>query len=96
LHSFVCERCFLVQLPEYVTAREIFEEYAYFSSYSDSWLAHAKAYVSAISRRLNLGDHSFVIEVASNDGYLLQYFRAMGIPMLGIEPAKIVAQVAIE
>ena len=61
LHSFVCEKCFLVQLPEHVTAREIFEEYAYFSSYSDSWLAHAKAYVSAISRRLHLGDHSFVV-----------------------------------
>jgi len=96
LHSFVCEKCFLVQLPEYVTAREIFEEYAYFSSYSDSWLAHAKAYVSAISRRLHLNDHSFVVEVASNDGYLLQYFRAMGIPMLGVEPAKNVAQVAIQ
>jgi len=96
LHSFVCEKCLLVQLPEHVGAREIFEEYAYFSSYSDSWLAHAKTYVSAISKRLNLNDRSFVIEVASNDGYLLQYFKAMGIPALGIEPAKNVARVALE
>jgi len=96
LHSFVCEKCLLVQLPEHVTAKEIFEEYAYFSSYSDSWLAHAEAYVSAISKRLNLNDHSLVVEVASNDGYLLQYLMSMGIPVLGIEPAKNVAQVAIE
>ena len=77
-------------------SEEIFEEYAYFSSYSDSWLAHAKAYVSAISKRLALNDRSLVVEVASNDGYLLQYFKAMGIPVLGVEPAKNVAQVAIE
>ncbi|MDQ3199772.1 MAG: class I SAM-dependent methyltransferase [Verrucomicrobiota bacterium] len=96
LHSFVCERCFLVQLPEHVGAGEIFEEYAYFSSYSDSWLAHAKSYVEAISSRLSLGSHSSVMEIASNDGYLLQYFKAKGIPVLGIEPARNVAQVAIE
>lgn len=96
LHCFVCEKCFLVQLPEHVGAGEIFEEYAYFSSYSNSWLAHAKSYVEAISARLGLGSHSSVMEVASNDGYLLQYFKAKGIPVLGIEPAKNVARVAIE
>ncbi len=95
LHSFVCEKCFLVQLPEHVGAREIFEEYAYFSSYSDSWLAHAQDYVESISNRMGLGGHSSVVEVASNDGYMLQYFKAKGIPALGIEPAKNVAQVAI-
>ena len=96
LHSFVCEKCFLVQLPEHVGPGEIFEEYAYFSSYSDSWLAHARSYVEAISSRLNLGAHSSVMEVASNDGYLLQYFKAKGIPVLGIEPARNVAKVALE
>ncbi len=96
LHCFVCERCFLVQLPEHVGAGEIFEEYAYFSSYSDSWLAHASRYVEEISSRLGLGPNSSVMEVASNDGYLLQYFKAKGIPVLGIEPARNVAQVAIK
>jgi SAM-dependent methyltransferase len=96
LHSFVCEKCFLVQLPEHVGAGEIFEEYAYFSSYSDSWLAHARNYVEQITDRLALGPESSVMEVASNDGYLLQYFKAKGIPVLGIEPARNVAQVAID
>ena len=96
LHCFVCERCFLVQLPEHVGAGEIFEEYAYFSSFSDSWLAHASRYVDEISSRLELGPQSSVMEVASNDGYLLQYFKAKGIPVLGIEPARNVAQVAIK
>ncbi|MEO8439949.1 MAG: class I SAM-dependent methyltransferase, partial [Spartobacteria bacterium] len=96
LHSFVCEKCFLVQLPEHVTAQEIFEEYAYFSSYSDSWLAHARAYVEKITQRFKLQEHSLVVEVASNDGYLLQNFKAAGIPVLGIEPAKNVARVALE
>jgi len=96
LHTFLCEKCFLVQLPEHVGAREIFEEYAYFSSYSDSWLAHARSYVEAISSRFGLGGHSSVMEVASNDGYLLQYFKAKGIPVLGIEPARNVAKVALE
>jgi 2-polyprenyl-3-methyl-5-hydroxy-6-metoxy-1,4-benzoquinol methylase len=96
LHTFVCGNCFLVQLPEHVGAGEIFEEYAYFSSYSDSWLAHARGYVEAISNRLSLGPHSSVIEVASNDGYLLQYFKAKGISVLGIEPATNVAAVAIK
>ena len=95
LHSFVCERCFLVQLPEHVTAETIFQEYAYFSSYSDSWLAHARDYVEMISTRFALGMRSLVIEVASNDGYLLQYFKGKGIPVLGIEPARNIAQVAI-
>lgn len=96
LHAFVCERCFLVQLPEHVSAQAIFEEYAYFSSYSDSWLAHAKAYVEAISTRLGLNSESLVVELASNDGYLLQYFLGRQIPVLGIEPAKNVARTAIE
>jgi len=96
LHSFVCDGCFLVQLPEHVTAKQIFEEYAYFSSYSESCLKHAQNYVAAISSRLGLGQHSLVIELASNDGYLLQYFKANGVPVLGIEPARNVAQSAIE
>ncbi|MBA3544394.1 MAG: methyltransferase domain-containing protein [Chthoniobacterales bacterium] len=96
LHSFVCEKCFLVQLPEHVAASEIFEEYAYFSSYSDSWLAHAESYVEAVAARFELSNQSLVLEVASNDGYLLQYFKAKGIPVLGIEPAKNVARVAVE
>lgn len=95
LHSFVCEKCFLVQLPEHVGAKEIFEEYAYFSSYSDSWLAHARDYVEEITSRLNLNRQSLVMEIASNDGYLLQNFVRKGIPVLGIEPARNVAQVAI-
>jgi hypothetical protein len=96
LHSFVCHKCYLVQLPEHVTAREIFEEYAYFSSYSESWLEHAQKYVASISSRLRLGRQSLVVEVASNDGYLLQYFKANGIPVLGVEPAKNVARAAVE
>jgi hypothetical protein len=96
LHVFVCENCFLVQLPEHVAPHAIFQEYAYFSSYSDSWLAHARNYVDSISARLNLGVRSLVIELGSNDGYLLQYFVAKGIPVLGVEPAKNIARVAIE
>ncbi len=96
LHSFVCEQCFLVQLPEHVSPKAIFEEYAYFSSCSDSWLDHARAYVEAISERLSLDRQSLVVELASNDGYLLQYFIERDIPVLGIEPAKNVAQTAIK
>ena len=96
LHSFVCDKCFLVQLPEHVTPQEIFEEYAYFSSYSESWLEHAKNYVASVSRRFQLGRQSLVVELASNDGYLLQYFQADGVPVLGIEPAKNVADAAIK
>lgn len=94
LHARVCASCFLVQLEEYVAPKEIFTEYAYFSSYSSSWLAHAKAYVDAIVNRLALGGDSRVVEVASNDGYLLQYFVERGIPVLGIEPAANIAQAA--
>jgi SAM-dependent methyltransferase len=95
LHVWVCERCFLVQVEEYVRPEGIFTEYAYFSSYSDSWLAHMEAYSDMIVERLRLGSHSKVIELGSNDGYLLQYFVAKGIPVLGVEPARNVAQTAI-
>ena len=94
LIAFVCEHCLLVQSPEIVAPASIFHEYQYFSSYSDSWLANAKAYVETITDRLQLGPSSKVIELASNDGYLLQYFVAKGIPCLGVEPAANVAQVA--
>lgn len=96
LHAFLCTNCFLIQLPEHVGAEEIFREYGYFSSYSDSWVAHAREYVDAMIQRLALDKHSSVIEVASNDGYLLQFFKGRGIPVLGIEPAKNVAHVAME
>lgn len=96
LHVFVCDSCFLVQLNEYISAEEIFTEYAYFSSYSDTWLEHAKAYTELMIERLTLNDKSQVVELASNDGYLLQYFVQQGIPVLGIEPAANVAKVAID
>ena len=95
LHVWVCERCFLVQVEEYVQPEGIFTEYAYFSSYSDSWLAHVRAYVDMITARLGLTARNMVVELGSNDGYLLQYFIAKGIPVLGIDPAKNVAQAAI-
>ena len=94
LHALVCEHCLLVQLKEYVTPDHIFTEYAYFSSYSTSWVAHAKAYCHGIAQRLGLGANSLVVELASNDGYLLQHFLPMGIPVLGVEPAANVAAVA--
>jgi SAM-dependent methyltransferase len=96
LHAYVCTNCFLVQLNDYVTADEIFSEYDYFSSYSDSWVLHAKKYVDMISERLALTEDSLVIEIASNDGYLLQHFVEKKIPVLGIEPAANVAKVAVE
>jgi SAM-dependent methyltransferase len=96
LHVFVCDQCFLVQLQEYVSPEEIFTEYAYFSSYSDSWLQHARSYVDQMVERFGYNRHSFVVELASNDGYLLQYFVKQGIPCLGVEPAVNVAQVAVE
>src|SRR5262249_32170029 len=96
LHAFVCSRCFLVQLDQYVQPAEIFSEYAYFSSYSDSWLAHASRYVDEISDRLGLDERSRVVELASNDGYLLQYFVRRGVPCLGVAPAANVAQAARE
>jgi SAM-dependent methyltransferase len=94
LRVYVCERCFLVQLEAYVGAEDIFTEYAYFSSYSDTWLKHASTYVDMIVSRLGLHGRSQVVEVASNDGYLLQYFLPRGIPVLGIEPAANVAKAA--
>jgi len=96
LRVFVCSRCFLVQLREHVPPEEIFGEYAYFSSYSDSWLAHAASYSRAVIERFGLGGRSFVVELASNDGYLLRNFVSRGIPCLGIEPAANVAKAASE
>ena len=96
LHVRVCDACFLVQLEAAATPEVIFSDYAYFSSYSDSWLAHARAYTDTVTRRFGLNNASRVVEVASNDGYLLQYFAAKGIPVLGIEPAKNVAAAAVQ
>ncbi|MCH9694527.1 MAG: class I SAM-dependent methyltransferase [Gammaproteobacteria bacterium] len=96
LHAFVCADCFLVQLEEFESPDQIFSDYVYFSSYSDSWLAHAKTFADAATRRFDLGSNSRVVEVASNDGYLLQYFKQSGVPVLGIEPASNVADVAIK
>jgi SAM-dependent methyltransferase len=96
LHVWVCDQCFLVQLESYVSAEHIFAEYAYFSSYSDSWLKHSSDYVDMITKRLGLGRQSLAVELASNDGYLLQYFVNKGIPALGVEPAANVAKVAVE
>jgi SAM-dependent methyltransferase len=95
LHVFICESCFLVQLDEFASPEEIFTEYAYFSSYADSWVAHAKTYTEMIAGRLSLGPDSLVVEVASNDGYLLQHFVGKGITVLGIEPAANVAKSAV-
>jgi SAM-dependent methyltransferase len=94
LRVHVCPRCFLVQLSEYVSPEHIFSEYAYFSSYSTSWVEHARKYTKGIQQRLQLTDTSFVVELASNDGYLLQHFVEAGIPVLGIEPAVNVAEAA--
>jgi SAM-dependent methyltransferase len=96
LHTYVCDRCFLVQLEEYVSPEKIFTEYAYFSSYADSWVEHMRRYAETITDRLGLGPRSLVVEVASNDGYLLQHFVKKGIPVLGVEPAANVARVAVE
>ncbi len=96
LRALVCSKCFLVQLEEYESPARIFSDYAYFSSYSSSWLAHAQRYVAAMVDRFELSAHSHVVEIASNDGYLLQYFAERGIPVLGIEPAANVAEVATE
>jgi len=95
LHVYVCPECFLVQLQEYVAPEDIFTHYAYFSSYSTSWLDHAHRYVEMASQRFSLGGRSLVVELASNDGYLLQYFVERGIPVLGVEPARNVAEVAV-
>jgi 2-polyprenyl-3-methyl-5-hydroxy-6-metoxy-1,4-benzoquinol methylase len=94
LHAYVCSNCFLVQVEEFVSPDEIFSDYAYLSSYSDSWVEHARQYVEMISKRLGLHAGSYVVEIASNDGYLLQHFVAKGIPCLGVEPAANVAEIA--
>jgi SAM-dependent methyltransferase len=96
LHAYVCGACFLVQLEEFESPQQIFgDNYAYFSSYSDSWLDHARHYTEQVTARFGLGAKSQVIEIASNDGYLLQYFKQKGVPVLGIEPAKNVAEAAV-
>ncbi|HEX2086572.1 MAG TPA: class I SAM-dependent methyltransferase [Solirubrobacteraceae bacterium] len=95
LRAFVCDRCFLVQSEEFEAPSGIFADYTYFSSFSTSWLAHAEAYADAMVERLGLGNEHTVVEVGSNDGYLLQYFHRRGIPVLGVEPAANVAQEAI-
>lgn len=94
LHVYVCEKCFLVQLNEFQSPEHIFVDYAYFSSFSDSWLKHCKEYSDLMVKRFGLDSSSLVIEVASNDGYLLQYFKEKNIPVMGIEPAANVAKVA--
>ena len=96
LHVRVCAHCLLVQLPAYIPAEEIFSDYAYFSSYSDSWVEHARRFVDDAVARLALGPDAFVVEIASNDGYLLQHVVAKGIRCLGIEPAANVAQAAVD
>lgn len=96
LHAYVCSTCFLVQLAEFTSAEFIFSDYAYFSSYSQSWLEHARKYARSVIDRFRLDGSSSVVEIASNDGYLLQYFVDAGVPCLGIEPAKNVALVAEE
>jgi 2-polyprenyl-3-methyl-5-hydroxy-6-metoxy-1,4-benzoquinol methylase len=94
LHAFVCDNCHLVQVEAFETPERIFSDYAYFSSYSKSWLDHARLFCNAARERFNLTAKSLVVEVASNDGYLLQYFQQAGIPVLGIEPAANVAKIA--
>lgn len=96
LDVYICEKCFLVQLEEFESPEKIFGDYAYFSSYSDIWLKHAKAYVDKMINLFGINTQSYVIEIASNDGYLLQYFVEKRIPVLGIEPAKNVAELAIK
>src|SRR4051794_33053791 len=95
LRALVCEECFLVQSEEFEPPEGIFADYTYFSSFSTSWLAHAKAYTDKTVERLSLGSGHTVVEVGSNDGYLLQYFHERGIRVIGIEPAANVAQEAI-
>ena len=94
LHVRICRECLLVQLPAYVDREDIFREYAYFSSFSDSWVEHARQYADAMIQRRDLGGTSLVVELASNDGYLLQHFVARGVPVLGVEPAHNVAAAA--
>jgi len=95
LHAYVCERCFLVQLEQFVAPADIFGEYAYFSSYTDSWVEHARRYCELMRERFGINRGSRVIEIASNDGYLLQHFAAQGVTVLGVEPAANVAAAAV-
>jgi SAM-dependent methyltransferase len=94
LHAFICEKCFLVQVEEFETPQAIFSDYAYFSSYSKTWLEHCQNYTDLMVEKFEFNPKSLVIEIASNDGYLLQYFKEKNIPVLGIEPAENVAKVA--
>jgi SAM-dependent methyltransferase len=94
LHALVCDQCFLVQLEEFETPQAIFSDYAYFSSYSTSWLEHCRRYAETAMERFGLTGESHVVEIGSNDGYLLQYFAGRGVPVLGVEPAANVAEVA--
>ncbi|PCK72627.1 hypothetical protein PL1_0218 [Paenibacillus larvae subsp. larvae B-3650] len=96
LHAYVCASCFLVQLEQFESPEHIFGDYAYFSSFSSSWLAHAERYAHQVTSAFGLDKHSNVVEIASNDGYLLRYFKQSGIRVLGIEPAGNVAEAAIE
>ena len=96
LRIYICRGCLLVQAEEFESPDSIFGDYAYFASYSDSWLQHAKTYADMAIQRFRLDRNSLVIEVASNDGYLLQYFAARGIPVLGVEPAANVADAALK
>ena len=96
LHAKLCDQCFLVQLPELEKSSDIFTNYAYYSSFSDSWLAHCRQYVDMIIEKSFVQKTSSIVEIASNDGYLLQFFRGKGYNVLGIEPAENVAQEAIE
>lgn len=94
LHVYVCDHCFLVQLEEFATPDEIYDDYLYFSSYSDTWLTHSKNYADKVVDEFKITENSLVAELASNDGYLLQYFFVRGIPVLGIEPATNAAVIA--
>ena len=96
LKTFVCEKCFLVQLGEFKSPKEIFENYAYFSSFSKTWVKHAEKYVNSLVKKFHFNNENLVVEIASNDGYLLQFFKKKNIPVLGIEPAKNVAKTAIK
>ena len=96
LDVYVCDNCFLVQLSEFESPENIFGDYAYFSSYSETWLRHSREYVEKMTKVFGIGKASRVVEIASNDGYLLQYFQQIGVPVLGIEPALNIAKVAQE
>jgi hypothetical protein len=96
LRVFVCSKCFLVQLEEFESPKEIFSEYAYFSSFSEKWLEHAQKFVESVTSRFNLDHQSKVLEIASNDGYMLQFFKDRKIPVLGVEPAVNISKIANE